>query len=256
MKLDTSIVTGYLQGREEIAGHWLFTSIREGEHTFDRPAPARRVETEALLRQIEQVLADFTPCNAARFGALFPRWRELAAETNVLLAVGCPAPYDAMVREKDGTQYIIFDLIRFLDYRLKGEELVLLIRRLVTHELTHICLGADYPAAPADYRGKLGYITFNEGFAHALAYAEDLDRCDRAALAGHYPDARRALKKALAETDPRRQEENLQKCNAGRYWDKFAAISGKLYLLAHLEQMEAIYHAGPEAMLKAVLADG
>lgn len=253
MKLDASIVTNYLQGREDYAGHWLFTSIQEGEYTFDRPDPVCRKEVEALCCQAEKALYDFTPYNAALFAALFPRWRELAAEVNVLLAVGCPAPYDAMTMEREDGMYLVFDLIRFLDYQRAGKDIPSVLRALITHELTHVCLRADYQPVLTDYRGKLAYITFNEGFAHALAYAEDIMAEDfSAVLAAHYLDAVGELKAALAETEPQKQAEYLRRSDCGTYWGKFAAMSGKLYLLAHREEMEAIYRAGPAALLAQI----
>lgn len=250
MRLDTSIVTNYLQGREDYAGHWLFTSIQEGRYTFDRPDPACREAVGALCAQAETALREFVPCNAALFAALFPRWREQAAAVNVLLAVGCPAPYDAMTKERADGVYLVFDLIRFLEYQRAGKDIPSLLRKLITHELTHACLAADYPDRAAGYQEKLAYITFNEGFAHALAYAEDIMAEDfSGVLAAHYPDAVRELKAALAETDPQKQAEYLRRADIGPYWSKFAAMSGKLYLLAHREEMETIYRAGPAALL-------
>lgn len=251
MKVDASIVTDYLQGNERYAQHWLFTSIREGEYTFAQPDPACRDAVEALCAQAEAALREFVPYNAALFAALFPRWREQAAEVNVLLAVGCPAPYDAMTMERADGMYLVFDLIRFLEYQRAGKDIPSLLRKLITHELTHACLVADYPDRSAGYREKLAYITFNEGFAHALAYTEDILSEDfSAVLAAHYPDAVRELKAALAETDPQKQAEYLRRADIGPYWGKFAAMSGKLYLLAHREEMQAIYRAGPAALLE------
>lgn len=63
------------------------------------------------------------------------------------------------------------------------------------------------------------------------------------------------LRDALTETDPQKQKQNLLEANSGTYWGKFAAMSGKLYLLAHRDEMEAIYKAGPEEMLAAILGD-
>lgn len=217
MKVDASIVTDYLQGNERYARHWLFTSIREGEYTFAQPDPACRDAVEALCSQAEKALGDFTPYNAALFAALFPRWREQAAEVNVLLAVGCPAPYDALTMEREDGMYLVFDLVRFLDYQRAGKDIPSVLRALITHELTHVCLRADHPPIRTDYRGKLAYITFNEGCAHALAYAEDIMAEDFSdVLAAHYPAAVGELKAALAETEPQKQAEYLRRADIGK----------------------------------------
>lgn len=184
MKIDASIVTDYLQGRQDYAGHWLFSSLRDGEYLFDPPSPAEKGAVEELLTLVYGALRDFVPYNRELFCALFPHWREQAGTVEVLLAVGCPAPYDAMVREQNGKQSIVFDLIRCLEYKRAGVDIPSLMRKLITHELAHVCIHRDYPACPAAYREKLGYITFDEGFAHALAFAEDMSAEDLSAVMG------------------------------------------------------------------------
>jgi hypothetical protein len=256
MQLDISIVQSYLQGKEDYAEHWLFSHIADnGAYLFDKPDAAQREAVTEALEQTQAALQDFRPYNLELFSALFPDWRERIRDVRVILAVGCPAPYDAMVRAYDGREYIIYDLIRFLEYQKFGKDIPSLIRQLLTHEVSHVCLHADYPVVTAPYREKLGYIAFDEGFAHLLAFADGIEHCDfRAMLQAHQQDARDKLSAALSETDPRRQAEYLEASNSGPYWDKFAAISGKLYLASHFDRIREIYQNGPSAFLSELLS--
>ena len=46
----------------------------------------------------------------------------------------------------DGEEFIILDLIRLLEYKA---DIGMLMTPFLTHELTHICIHADYPDVPA-----------------------------------------------------------------------------------------------------------
>lgn len=257
MNIDPSIVNGYLSADDGYAQHWLFHHILDnGEYAFDKPDPARREMVRGGLAEIQRALDGFVPYNLELFSALFPRWEELLRDVNVILSVGCPAPYDAMVREHDGKEYMIFDLIRLLDYQRAGESAAALIRQFVTHEASHVCLHADYPAQPTAYRERLGYIAFDEGFAHALAFSDGIGACAFGPMIReHYQNSVEQLRAALLETDPRRQERLLEASNCGPYWDKFAAVSGKLYILSHLNRIYEIYRRGPSELLSHILRE-
>lgn len=257
MNIDPSIVNSYLSADDEYAEHWLFHHILDnGDYAFDKPSPARREMVRGELAEIQRVLNGFVPYNLELFSALFPKWSELLQDVNIILSVGCPAPYDAMVREHDGKEYMIFDLIRLLDYQRAGEGAAALVRQMITHEASHVCLHADYPPRPASYREKLGYIAFDEGFAHALAFSDGIDACDfRPMIQSHYRHSVEQLRAAVLETDPRRQEQLLEASNCGPYWDKFAAISGKLYILSHLNRIYEIYQSGPSELLSNILQE-
>jgi hypothetical protein len=255
MNVDVSIVKSYLQGTDDYAEHWLFCHILEnGEYAFAKPEPAQKEMVEEAFKETLEELNDFKPYNLKLFSSLFPRWRELIHDVNVILAVGCPAPYDAMVREYNGKEYMIFDLIRFLDYQKSGKPVFSFIRQLLTHEVSHICIHADYPVIAAPYVERLGYIAFDEGFAHLLAFSDEIETYDFAPMIGaHYQDSRDKLKTALSETDLQKQKEYLEASNCGSYWDKFAAISGKLYLASHLNHIYEIYESGPSVLLSNIL---
>ena len=257
MNIDPSIVNSYLSADDEYAEHWLFHHILDnGDYAFDKPSPARREMVRDELAEIQRVLNGFVPYNLELFSALFPKWSELLQDVNIILSVGCPAPYDAMIREYGGKEYMIFDLIRLLDYQRAGEGTAALVRQMITHEASHVCLHADYPPRPASYREKLGYIAFDEGFAHALAFSDGIDACDFGPMIqSHYRHSVEQLRAAVLETDPRRQEQLLEASNCGPYWDKFAAISGKLYILSHLNRIYEIYQSGPSELLSNILQE-
>jgi hypothetical protein len=257
MNVDASIVQSYLQGKDDYSEHWVFYHVLEqGGYAFSKPDSAQKEMVEEISSKMLDGLNHFEPYNLELYTKLFPRWRELACDVNVILAVGCPAPYDAMVRAYNGKEYMIFDLIRFLEYQKEGADILLLTRQLITHELAHVCIHADYPVISNPYTEALGYITFDEGFAHILAFSDRIETYDFASIIqAHYPNARNKLKAALLETDVQKQKEFLEASNCGPYWDKFAAMSGKLYIAAHRDQIYEIYQNGPAALMGGIIKE-
>ena len=141
-----------------------------------------------------------------------------------MLAVGCPPPYDAMVREHDGEEFVIFDLVRFNAYKEEGSDLVRLARSLITHESAHVCLHNRHRPTKDDYISKLKYITFDEGFAHFVSFAEDVMSFDFTdVISKYYLKSLCRLKCALDETDAEKRISLLVEANSGGYWDKYAA---------------------------------
>ena len=65
----------------------------------------------------------------------------------------------------------------------------------------------------------------------------------------HWEPSLQKLREALACTDPEKQQECLIRANAGPYWEKFACITGKLYLAQHRDQLVSIYSEGPDRFL-------
>ncbi len=251
MKVDVSIIENFFQGKDEYTEHWLFNHILDnGEFAFEKPDSKQRQMVNDMFRKVSTILNDFKPYNIIIFSTLFPLWKEVIRNVNIILAVGCPAPYDAMVREHDGKEYIIFDLIRILQYQKEGEDILSIIRKLITHEVAHICIHNEYPVWPMTYREKLAYITFDEGFAHILSFVEDITIYNFGSIMQkYYSNSIEQLKVALAEHDYEKQQKYLESSNCGSYWSKFAAISGKLYLVSHLEEIYDIYKSGPAIML-------
>lgn len=108
--------------------------------------------------------------NYLKLRQLFPQFDRIANNYTILLVVGFPDPYDAMLLEHNGKAYMVFYLIQFQadslneDYSCHG---------VLTHELIHLYLMEDYPAAyEMSYVENLNYTDFNEGFAHSLTYVE------------------------------------------------------------------------------------
>ena len=254
MNIDDSMIKSYLVGKDDYKSHWLFNSILDkGEYTFDRPKNEYKEKIKEIYEKTYESLISFTPYNVELFSTLFPEWKSLINDVNIILAVGCPSPYDAMVREHNGREYVIFDLIRFMSYEKEGDDIVSLIIGMITHEISHTCIHADYPVIDKIYEDKLTYIIFDEGFAHLLAFTDKINSYNfRPMIEAHYQNSVRKLQRALSETNILKQKEYLEESNCGAYWDKFAAISGKLYLASNIGNLCDIYKDGPSAMLLGI----
>ena len=248
MLIDDSIVLKYLSGEndDKTSSHWVFQNIEKGKYLFEVPDDAKRDEVNKILISIKKILSDFIPLNEDIYSALYPEWKSIIKDMNVLLLVGCPDPYDAMVREYGGKEYVIFDLIRFCDYNEQGFNIDMLVRQLITHETAHLCLHMKYPIPTSDdFFEQLKYIIFDEGFAHLLSFKDNLREFDFSTMIKeHYNQAFIKLQEAMKEKDWEKQRVLLNESNSGPYWDKFASISGKLFLASHLENIEEIYNSG------------
>lgn len=256
MLVDDSIVLKYINGEnvEKISSHWVFENIEEGKHLFHLPDYTKREEVNSVLKDFRSVLSEFSPLNEDIYSALYPQWKSIIKDMNIILVVGCPDPYDAMVREYAGKEFVIFDLLRFYDYSLRGYDIKLLIRKLLTHETSHLCLHTQYPLpASGDFVAALKHITFDEGFAHLLAFENNLRAFDFSSIIKeHYDQAFIKLLGAMKETDCKKQKVLLEECNSGPYWDKFAAISGKLFLAKHITNIENIYKGGIDNLISSM----
>lgn len=104
MLIDDSVVLKYLNNEKDtkISSHWVFKNIENGEHLFSAPNPIKQYEVKNILYTIKKVLSEFIPINRSIYSALYPQWESIINDMNVLLLVGCPAPYDAMVRKYNG----------------------------------------------------------------------------------------------------------------------------------------------------------
>lgn len=248
MLVDDSIALKYLSGEniDKISNHWVFQNIEKEKHLFEVPDDAKRDEVNKIMISIKKILSDFIPLNEDIYSALYPHWKSIIEDMNVLLLVGCPDPYDAMVREYGGKEYVIFDLIRFCDYSEQGFNIDMLVRQLITHETAHLCLHMKYPIPTSDdFLEQLKYITFDEGFAHLLSFKDNLREFDFSTMIKeHYNQSFIKLQEAMKEKDWQKQRILLNESNSGSYWDKFASISGKLFLVSNLEKIEEIYNDG------------
>ena len=254
MIIDFTLVNKFLNEDKyrEIENHWLFNNIEKGEHLFELPNESQRNEVERILDHIQNNLSDFKPLNEDIFTSIYPEWPQIINDMNVLLVVGCPDPYDAMVMEYGGRQYVIFDLIRLNNYVRLGYNIDSMINQLLTHEISHLCLREKYPVPNStDYFENLKYIVFDEAFAHILSFNEDIRGYDFTnIIKEHYSKSLSKLRSALNETDYDKQNELLIQANSGVYWDKFGAISGKLFLARNIEEIVNIYSKGIDNLIQ------
>ena len=258
MRIDDSIIIDYLSNLDSVnyQNHWLFYNIEPNQYLFEEPDKSKKIIVSKIYHQVIQVLNDFTPFNASIFKKLFPNYTELLEDLNILLIVGCPNPYDAMFRKYEGTEYIVFDLIRFSQYVEQGYPLEDLITQFITHEFTHQCIHQAYPySIDMTYQEKLSYIIFNEGIAHLLAFKSSIDPIDWKSEPYnlHYENAKMKLTKALQETDRDHQLNLLNQADSGPYWDKFGAIVGKIYFGLNLEYLETLYQKGYKTIIVNIL---
>ena len=254
MNIDDSIIMDYLNDCDNYRKHWMFYSITEdGQYMFQQPPIGIMEQVSQLYNVIKSSLNNFIPFNEQLFTTLFPKWRKLIMDVNVVLSVGSPEPYDAMVREHEGKAYMIFDLARLLSYSKSPEEMVDTVTGMITHEFTHVCVHCDYSDSSSGYVDRLKHITFDEGFAHILAFKNHIIGYDFSEMVErHYHESLDKLRSALKEEDKSNQCRLLEEANSGRYWSKFASISGKLFLAAHLDSLQEIYNGGPDAMIKSM----
>lgn len=53
----------------------------------------------------------------------------------------------------------------------------------------------------------------------------------------------------MKEINLQKQKDLLLQSNSGSYWNKFSAISGKLFLAKHLKELEKIYNSGIDSFI-------
>lgn len=261
MKIDDIIIEKYLNNCDtsEYSDHWVYSSISKGSYLFEEPNLNEKEWVSLLRDKVIIDAEDLIPRNVRIVNQLFPDFYNVSANYPIVLTVGCPDPYDAMVLEHNNQLYIVFDLMQFVPYvrDLYEQGEVYDFRRILTHELLHVCIANKYPPMKNfAYIDELSYIAFDEGFAHALSYQENImiSKFDRI-LEEKYQKAKQMLSLAVNESDPSKQAVFRAMANCGNYWDKFASISGKLYLLKHKKNIIDIYNEGWEGFAKKILSD-
>ncbi|MDD4729704.1 MAG: hypothetical protein PHN55_13265 [Dysgonamonadaceae bacterium] len=242
--IDDSIILKYLNNEpcESYSNNWIYSAVCRG-YLFNAPAEANRDWVYKLYHKLVKQINNYQPQNYELVKKLFPEFIETMDNYTIMLVVGFPDPYDAMMLEHDGKSYMIFDLIQFGKEALAEEYSC---HRVLTHELLHMCIHNKYPK-PHDlsYVDELNYTAFDEGVAHAVSYPEDINSfVFDSFLNEKYDNSKKILKNAVSETSLENQQEILVMADTGRYWDKFASISGKLYILKHIDNIENIYQNG------------
>lgn len=225
MKIDDTIVQKYLSGApsNEYAEAWIFHHIEENDYLFEEPNDAMKPQVFELYYAVQDMVQHFVPCHKQLWNRLFPEYEKKLKNCTIKLVVGCPSPYEAMVRENgQHEEVIIFDLIRFTRYGMRRAKEI--IRSMMTHECAHLLLHQDYPASNAKiYLEKLSYMLFDEGLAHFLAQNKQLNNPK---LLDYKNDAFQSYRQAWQEHDRDQQHTLLVSACSGPYWDKFACIAG------------------------------
>ena len=247
MRIDNSIIDLYLDGKPSsaYAAHWVYSIIADGQYLFSEPNASHLTEVKRIKDRVAEACNSFQFRNSDLVFDIFDGIPAIMEHTSIVLTVGLPAMYDAMVREYNGETYVIIDLINFSNYIEDGNDFSDLITNFLSHELIHVLISARYPEEDFDYLEYLNFISFHEGFAHLLSYKEN--------IAEYQPDdkykekfdtAKSRLIAALKEDNPSSREEFKLEANSGRYWDKFASISSMLYLMKHICSLKEIFYRG------------
>ncbi|MGG7164108.1 hypothetical protein [Clostridium ihumii] len=249
MILNDEIIVDYLKepSSNKYRNHWIFYNIEPNKYMYDTPSRENVEVVKEIYIKIKIILMNFKPINEDIFKVLFPNYKNVFESTKVLLVVGCPKMYDAMFIEHEDEEYIIFDLINLVNYIKHGHDIEKVLKNLLTHEFVHRCVKEKYPLKEnLPYVEKLNYIVFNEGFAHLLAYKDNIKEYDFNSkfYLDKYENAKLKLRNAIKEKNETKQEKWLKEADVGNYWNKFGAISGKLYLAQHIDLLIEIYTNG------------
>ncbi len=256
MIIDDRIVKDYLSGNniESYKDFWIYNCFGK-DTVFELPDSKHIVWVTKLYEKLKEQILDFTPKNSDIIKKLFPYFDEIADSYTIMLVVGFPDPYDAMVLKHDGKEYMVFDLIQFGINSLNEDYSC---HKVLTHELIHMCLHKRYPVPRGlSYIDDLNYKAFDEGFAHALTYPKDISKFKfDVFLEDKLHNVSDTLTLAIKETDPLRQAIYSKSADTGDYWDKFASIAGKLYILKNLNNVEEIYRNGWSDYVNKILNCG
>lgn len=250
MILSDEIIEDYLENddSDKYSNHWIFYNIEPNEYLYKKPDIEKRKIINEIQLEIKNVLNNFEPLNNNIFKSLFPNYKNILNSTKVILVVGCPEVYDAMFMEHNNEEYIVFDLINISRYIEHGYSVDNIMKDLLTHEFVHKCINEKYPFnEELSYIEKLNYITFNEGFAHLLSYKDNIENYDFSGefYTDKYNTAKEKLKEALEENDSENQAILLQEADVSEdYWNKYAAISGKLFLGKNIRDINRLYNEG------------
>ncbi|TGA97688.1 hypothetical protein E4665_11335 [Sporolactobacillus shoreae] len=253
MKINAAIVDDYLNGvsSDRYSDSWVFNEIEKGEHLFDEPDRDLAPKVQEIRDRVDQVVNSFIPFNYKIWSGLFPESQKRLESVFVQLVVGCPSPYEAMVREDlNHREVIIFDLIRFNRYgSLRASEIV---RAMLTHECAHILLHQDYPEnSAASYKDKMKFLLFDEGLAHFLALSEDVEQYDwnnKESMA-RKKESFHIFNEVIQEQDKNRQKIFLRNACSGHFWEKFACITGMFlwsdtYASSGIKGVKTVYEKG------------
>ncbi|MCL2350439.1 MAG: hypothetical protein FWC67_03055 [Defluviitaleaceae bacterium] len=211
-------------------------------------------DIESCYNQFVDVFDSFRFQNEDLVYDIFGDISAAVENANIMLIVGLPSMYDALVRVHEDVPYIIFNMLSFANYISQGHDLQGLARNLITHELIHVLIDQKYPAVQLDYKGYLDYISFHEGFAHVLSYKDDICQYQLdESYKQRFDNAKSKLANALTQTNQKLQDKYSLEANTGKFWDKFASVSSMLYLMKHIESLKNIYDEGWQGYTRKII---
>ena len=248
MIINSKQIEEALENCTDASKHWIFNNIEDTQHLYEgiRIPHNRIIE---IRDETTEFLTEFTPTNSEVFDQLFPKWRDIQKEARVELIVGAPSNYDMMVRN----DMIYIDIQNLDKYLSNGYEIIELLKILITHEFVHLCINKDYSLEEdPSYIEQLDYILFQEGFAHAIPYLNNLEveKYNETFIKSCIK-----LRKALEETSIEKQNQYLLDADTGDYWDKYGAIAGKLFILNNSNEILNIYNRGYQNFHTSILED-
>ena len=256
MKVDDSIIKAYTEGQPAsvYSNRWIFHSL-DSEKMFTEPSLERIPEVISCHEQLLELYNNFTLRNEGLIRTVFSDVTSVVKNANILHTVGLPWPYAALMCGHEGVDYVVFDLIHFSNSILKGADISAGVSNLLTHELVHVLINAEYGRdGDFSYSDKLDFISFHEGFAHLLSYKENIENYQYGdEYKARFVAAKERLALALKEIDPELQNQYILESSTGDYWDKFAAASSMIYLMKHIGSLKEIYEAGWKGYAQSIV---
>lgn len=260
MRINTKIIDRYLENKP-IEDHWIYDSIIENEHLFELPLTEKNELIIKIYKKLIEVLKSFKPLNKDIWQTFFGD-TEVGEKTTINLIIGCPDPYDAMVRKSE----VFIDLFRISTYSDDMNVLENIILNFLTHELAHIIINEYYPRPESNesLQECLEYIAFDEGIAHFLAFKENILSVDwySEEMNTRRTNAYKTFSYYFNDGIKENHKEILIKSNSGAYWDKFASIAGLFALLDYYKLngenigcFKEIFNEGPKELSKIILGN-
>ena len=248
MIINTEIVDNYIKFNdlECSKSHWIYSAIIPGSIKFEEPNNINMKDILNLKNLILNLLENFKPINYSLWHQVFTNEDFVSNNQEILVIVGLPEPYDALVRTNlEGDNVIVFDIVRLLGY----SNLDRIIPAIVTHEFTHILIDKKFNLYKdgLDIFTKLKQLLFDEGFAHYLSFEniENFNNEDKDLLNFRM----NAFTKLNEIVENEITEEILEEGISGRFWDKFIAISGFFTVIEYMKEygnISELYNQGYE----------
>lgn len=244
MIINSEIFDYYLENGniDKYKEDWLFKyleGLNNGANVFEELSYSQK-DIQTMIKistEIRKQIDNFEPNNIEIWNLLFPNWEEIISDVVVYFIVGLPQGYDALaLQDKIGHPIAVYDIGNWLIYQ--NMEISDVVNNLLTHELCHVCIGAAFPNLKTIYLSGtylegLNAITFNEGFAHLLAFEnKNIESVEWQSQKYKkvYESSVETMKNALIEEDTCKQKQYIQASMAGHYYEKFGAMIGMLYL--------------------------